>query len=281
MTGGSGMLAQALGTELDTRDHEVARPTRFELDITRLPQLPGALDLIHDVDAVVNTAAWTAVDDAEADEAGAFGINATGAYVLARACAQAGTRLIHLSTDYVFAGDASSPYVEDAVLGPVSAYGRTKAAGEWAVRGQCQDAVIVRTAWLYGPGGRNFVSTMADLSQKNDQPVRVVDDQWGQPTSTPDLARFVADILERPDLSGVFHGTCQGSTSWHGLAQAVFEELGHDPSRVVGVPSTEYRRPAPRPTYSILAHDRSQEYDLAVLPPWRDSLTACLPALRL
>lgn len=179
--------------------------------------------------------------------------------------------MVHVSTDYVFAGDASSPYAEDAPLAPRSAYGRTKAAGEWAVRAECPEAVIIRTAWLYGPGGPNFVKTMARLAGERET-VSVVDDQRGQPTTTADLARYITEVVGIGAPAGVYHGTCEGETTWFGFTQAIFEALGLDPARVLPTTSDAFVRPAPRPAYSVLGHDRSDQVGVPRLPHWREAL---------
>ena len=161
VTGSAGMLGQDLVAVLVAAGHEVTRAPRAALDVTDLPACRVA---VRGHDVVVNAAAWTAVDDAETCEAQAFAVNATGAANVARACAEAGAQLVQVSTDYVFAGDARSPYDESAAQAPRSAYGRTKAAGEWAVAALCPSSWVVRTAWLYGSGGPNFVSTMGRLA---------------------------------------------------------------------------------------------------------------------
>ena len=183
--------------------------------------------------------------------------------------------MLHLSTDYVFDGTSTTPYLEDAVLAPRSAYGRTKAAGEWAVRAEAEDAYIVRTAWLYGPGGRSFVSTMARLSQERDT-VSVVTDQQGQPTTTRDVAAFVAHLIENKAPAGVYHATSEGVATWFELAQAVFEELGLDPGRVLPTTAAAFSLAAPRPAYSVLGHDRTVAAGIPLLPHWRAALSATI-----
>lgn len=270
--GGAGMLGQALAPVLSGRGHDVVGATRSDVDV-RDPG--GCAAAVRAADVVVNLAAWTKVDDAEAQEREAFDVNATGAAHVARACATAGARLVHLSTDYVFDGTATAPYGEDDPLRPRTAYGRTKAAGEWAVRAALPDAVIVRTAWLYGPGGPNFVRTMARLAGERET-LSVVDDQFGQPTATPDVARFLADLVAHRSATGTFHATSDGETTWFGLARAVFEELGLNPDRVQPTTSDAYAAAAPRPPYSVLGHERTAALGLAGLPHWRDALAGCV-----
>lgn len=272
ITGARGMLGQDVVGELERAGHVVTATDLPELDITDATHCEAA---VAGQDWVVNTAAYTAVDAAEEKEGLAFRINAVGPAVLARAAHRAGARMVQISTDYVFAGDAQSPYAEDAPLAPQSAYGRTKAAGEWAVRAECPQALIVRTAWLYGPGGPNFVKTMAGLAAQRDT-VSVVDDQRGQPTTTADLARFVGDLISVGAPAGVYHGTCEGETTWFGFTQAIFTELGLDPARVLPTTSAAFIRPAPRPAYSVLGHDQTDAVGVARLPDWRAALAATI-----
>ena len=181
-----------------------------------------------------------------------------------------------VSTDYVFAGDATTPYPEDAPLAPRSAYGRTKGAGEWAVQALCPQTWIVRTAWLYGAHGPNFVKTMARLAAERDT-VTVVDDQRGQPTWTVDLAGAIVRLVESGASFGTYHGTSAGETTWFGFAQAIFAELGLDCARVLPTTTDAFPRPAPRPAYSVLGHDAWLGAALDPLPSWRKSLAQALP----
>ncbi len=222
---------------------------------------------------VVNLAAYTAVDAAEEHEDEARAINATGAGVLARAAAEAGARIIHVSTDYVFDGSATSPYPEDAPHAPVSAYGRTKAEGERLVLdGHPDGASVVRTAWLYGAGGPSFPSTMLRLAASHDT-VSVVDDQRGQPTWTVDLAARIVELVDAGAPAGVFHATATGETTWFGLARAVFTAAGLDPARVRPTDSASFVRPAPRPAYSVLGHGGWARVGLPPLRDWREALS--------
>lgn len=245
-----------------------------ELDITDSAVVAAAVaDFRPDV--VVNAAAYTAVDAAESDEDAAYRVNASGPAVLAAAlAARPGTRLIHISTDYVFAGDASRPYEVDDPTGPRSAYGRTKLAGEQAVRELFPErSHIVRTAWLYGAGGANFVKTMARL-ERTQQTVNVVDDQRGSPTWSVDLARGLVELGRSSAPAGVYQCTNGGDTTWCGFTRAIFEELGADPGRVVPTTSEAFPRPAPRPAYSVLADTAWRRAGLAPLPHWRAALRA-------
>ncbi|WP_438802932.1 dTDP-4-dehydrorhamnose reductase [Isoptericola croceus] len=217
---------------------------------------------------VVNCAAWTAVDDAETHEAEAFAVNATGAANLARAAHATGARIVHVSTDYVFDGAATEPYAEGAALAPRSAYGRTKAAGERAVRTEAPDHLIVRTAWLYGAHGGCFPKTMARLAAERDR-LAVVDDQVGQPTWTCDLADLIVRVVEADAPAGTYHGTSSGQTSWHGFARRVLASAGLE-TPVDATTSDMFPRPAPRPAYSVLGHDALRAVGVAPIGHWAD-----------
>lgn len=224
---------------------------------------------------VVNAAAYTAVDAAESDEERAYAVNATAPALLAQACAANGARLVHVSTDYVFPGDRvdGPPYDVDDATGPKGAYGRTKLAGELAVRELLPDASwVVRTAWVYGAnGGKNFVKTMARLEGERET-VSVVADQHGSPTWSRDLARAIWALAREDAPAGTYHCTNRGATTWHGFAQAVFEELGADPARVLPLRTDEYPVPAPRPAYSVLSPRSWDAVGLPQLPAWREAL---------
>ncbi|GAA2369848.1 dTDP-4-dehydrorhamnose reductase [Dactylosporangium salmoneum] len=271
VTGAGGMLGHDLLDVLAGRD--VTAATRGELDITDTAKVR---DLVEGHDVVLNAAAWTDVDRAESDEAGATAVNGTGVAALATACAATGARLLHVSTDYVFPGDAEAPYAEDAPTAPINAYGRSKLAGERAVLDTLPTTgYVVRTAWLYGAHGKNFVTTMLRLAGEREF-VDVVDDQVGQPTWSRDLAERLVALADSGAPAGVYHGTAAGQTSWHGLAEAVFAGAGHDPARVRRTTSEAYKRPAPRPSYSVLGHARWAAAGLAPMRPWHDMLTAAL-----
>jgi len=277
VAGCDGMLGQDLVAALHESPgaHEVTAVDRDVLDIIDPDECLAAVSG-HDV--VVNVAAWTAVDDAETHEAQAFSVNAVGAANLARACSAAGARMLQVSTDYVFSGNASSPYAEEAPLAPRSAYGRTKAAGEWAVQSLCPQSWIVRTAWLYGAQGPNFVKTMARLASERDT-VLVVDDQRGQPTWTVELAHAIVGLVEAQAPFGTYHGTSSGETTWFGFAQAIFTGLGLDPARVRPTTSDMFPRPAARPANSVLGHEAWTRASLAALPDWRVALREALPTV--
>ena len=273
VTGANGQLGSELVDLYASRaGDEVLGLDLPDLDITAADSVAAAFaDFAPDV--VINCAAWTAVDAAEENEESAFVVNADGPRVLAEACAASDAWLVQVSTDYVFSGEASSPYAEDAAPDPRSAYGRTKLAGEIAVQELLPDRhYIVRTAWLYGLQGNNFVKTMLRL-EKEHETVRVVDDQIGQPTFARDLAAQIALLVDARPAAGVFHGTNSGDVSWCGFTQEIFRRIGADPNRVIAVTSEEFVRPAPRPAYSVLGHDRWAEVGIPEMRDWQVAIT--------
>ncbi|MFI5486405.1 dTDP-4-dehydrorhamnose reductase [Micromonospora echinaurantiaca] len=274
VTGAGGMLGRDLLAVLDSRpDLKVTAATRAEVDITDAAAVRAA---VAGHDLVVNTAAWTDVDGAEEQEAAATAVNGDAVGHLAAACAATGARLVHVSTDYVFPGDGTTPYAEDASTAPVNAYGRSKLAGERAVaRFLPETGYVVRTAWLYGAHGPNFVATMLRLAEQREH-LDVVDDQHGQPTWSYALAAQLVALgdaaLAGRAPAGIYHGTCAGQTTWYGLARAVFTLRGLDPDRIRPTTSDRFRRPAPRPAYSVLGHGRWAAAGLPPLPDWHTTL---------
>ncbi|QXE39376.1 dTDP-4-dehydrorhamnose reductase [Streptomyces sp. GMY02] len=282
VTGAGGMLGRDLLARLAVAGERAAGLDRTALDITDPGSVRAAMET-HAPAVVVNCAAWTAVDDAEAEETEALAVNGTGPRVLAEACAASGAVLIQVSTDYVFAGDGRTPYGEYDPTAPRSAYGRTKLAGERAVLGALPETgYVVRTAWLYGAGGGNFVRTMIKLESVKDT-LDVVDDQRGQPTWTADLAdrlvRLGQAALAGAAEPGIYHGTSGGETSWFGLTREIFRLLGADPERVRPTTSEAFVRPAPRPAYSVLGHERWKPLGIEPIRDWREALEEAFPAL--
>jgi dTDP-4-dehydrorhamnose reductase len=244
-----------------------------EIDITD----PMSVELVFggfDPDFVINCAAWTAVDEAESHENAALQVNGVGPRVIAEECRKASAWLVHVSTDYVFDGLGSSPYPEDARPDPASAYGRTKLVGERAVQETLPDShYLVRTAWLYGRNGANFVKTMLKLEQERET-VSVVVDQRGQPTYSGDLAEHITLLMEGHPPAGIYHGTNSGETNWYEFAREIFRLAGADPDRVHPTTSADFVRPAPRPNYSVLGHDRWAEVGIPEMRDWREALAA-------
>jgi dTDP-4-dehydrorhamnose reductase len=279
VTGSHGQLGRHLLARATAAGVKVRGVGSAEVDITDPSSVAAA---VEPGSVVINCAAYTAVDAAESDEETAAAVNGTGPGVLATACAEAGAHLIHVSTDYVFAGDGTEPYRVDAPTGPRTAYGRTKLAGERAVLERLPSAHVVRTAWVYTGAGSDFVATMLRLERERDT-VRVVDDQLGCPTYARDLADGLLELASRTDddpvAGGVLHATNAGEATWYDLARAVFEQAGADPARVQPCGSDEFVRPAPRPAYSVLDGNAWAAAGLTPLRPWRDALQAAFEAL--
>jgi dTDP-4-dehydrorhamnose reductase len=269
ITGASGMLGTDLQAALAGRD--VVALGRADLDITDAAAVAAA---VSGIDVVFNCAAYTAVDAAESDEDAAYAVNAVGPATLAEATAAIGAKLVQISTDYVFQGDAESPYPEDEPRDPLNAYGRTKAGGEEAVlRLNPAGGYVVRTAWLYGAHGPNFPATMLRLGREPErESVSVVNDQVGQPTWTADLAARLVALVDADAPAGVYHGTNSGQASWFDFAQATFQEAGLDPDKVKPTDSSQFVRPAPRPAYSVLGHDAWSRAGLEPMRSWRAAL---------
>jgi len=246
--------------------------TRAQLDIT---DAVAVRDVLAPGDVIVNCAAYTAVDRAESEPDAAFAINATGPAVLAAACAEIGARLVHLSTDYVFAGTHRAPYDTGDDTGPTTVYGRSKLAGERAVLDLAPAAHIVRTAWVYTGDTGDFVATMRRLESERPT-VDVVDDQIGSPTYAADLAAGLLELAATPTAPRVLHATNAGTASWFDLARAVFAEIGADPERVRPCDSTAFPRPADRPAYSVLSDRAWRAAGLTPLRDWRAALHAAL-----
>jgi dTDP-4-dehydrorhamnose reductase len=288
--GGHGQLGSDLAT-VGARVGTVRALGSAELDITDAASIARALDELvasaGEADAapvVCNAAAYTAVDAAESDVERAEAVNAVGPGLLAAACAARDVPLLHVSTDYVFPGDADRPYEPDDPTGPRSVYGRTKLAGERAVLSGATRSWVVRTAWVYGAVGGNFVKTMARLQRAHAE-LTVVDDQHGSPTWSADLAAGLVELAGRvaggdgPEQR-VLHCTGGGRTTWCGLARAVLAELGADPERVKPCGTADFPRPAPRPAYSVLSDAAWRAAGLTPLRPWRAALTEFVAAHR-
>ena len=280
VTGAGGQLGAQLVA--DWTDDTVTPLTHDDLDVTDVGAVLSAIgELAPEV--VVNCAAWTAVDACEQDPARAHRVNALAPWWLARACREVGARLVHVSTDYVFGGAApvradgsARGWTEFDAVDPHSVYGRSKAAGEALVRSTLREHHVVRTAWVCGAHGRNFVTTMLELADRGG-PVRVVDDQFGSPTFTADLSVALRQ-LAASDRYGTWHRTNAGHTSWHGLAAAVFELADRDVD-LGPQPSSALDRPAPRPPWSVLDATHATTAGLSPLPAWREGLRNLLTEL--
>jgi dTDP-4-dehydrorhamnose reductase len=277
--GGGGLVGTVLAAQASQRGREVLALTSAQCDVTDAAAVERHIDAD---DAVINCAAFTKVDEAEQNEARAWAVNATGAENVAHACARAGAGLVHVSTDYVFSGDFGGtehrPYEIDDETGPLSVYGRSKLAGEFAVLSAMPDAHVVRTSWIFAGGdGGDFVATMRRLAA-GDGTVDVVADQIGSPTYVGDLVGALLEAADGTISEPVLHAANRGEASRFEQARAVFELVGADPARVRPVDTAGHPRPAPRPPYSALSGGRSAVAGLTPLRPWRDALASALAA---
>lgn len=279
IVGADGMLGHDLVEVATQAGHLVTGMDLPAVDITDPHSVASALAATRP-DVVVNAAAYTAVDAAEEHEATALQVNGVGPGVLAAEIQRrAGTQLVHISTDYVFDGSATSPYPENAPTNPASAYGRTKAVGEEEVLTRLPDrCYVVRTAWLYGANGGNFVKTMLRLAEAH-QTLTVVDDQRGQPTWSRDLASQIVALVAAEAPAGIYHGTSSGETTWYDFTREIFRLAGLDPQRVEPTTTDKFPRPAPRPAYSVLGHERWSDAGLPPIRHWQESLSAALPLI--
>ena len=273
ITGAAGMLGRDVTDAVRAAAHEPVALTRADCDISDPAAVSAAVARARP-DAVVNCAAWTDVDGAESHEEAALAANGSGPGRVAAAAAAAGAWTVHLSTDYVFDGTKRSPYLESDATGPLSAYGRTKLAGEQAVAKAAPGAhTIVRSSWLFGIHGRSFPATMLRLAAARDE-LTVVDDQLGAPTFTGDLAAALVALAEQP-VGGVLHVAAAGECSWCGFARAIVAASPHaETTTVRAITSAEYPTPAPRPAYSVLRSERGAP----VLRDWRAGLADYMTA---
>ena len=281
VTGVSGQLGGEVVTEFKQLGHEVIAADRHMLDFMQ-PAQAAALIRSEQPDWVINCAAYTQVDQAESEPEAAFTVNRDTPAQLALAVGGDGGRLLQVSTDFVFDGRQNRPYVEDDAPNPLGVYGQSKLEGEQAVQAALPTATLLRTAWVYGAHGHNFVKTMLRLAGEG-KPLRVVSDQTGAPTWTTDIVAAITALVDRQAV-GVFHFTAAGETSWHGFACAILEEasrIGFDikTDSVTPIPTAEYPTPATRPAYSVLNTDKIKPLLSAPVPKWRDSLKNMLQEL--
>lgn len=269
ITGSNGQLGLEIIKQLnrDYKEYEVISTDRHNLDITDLEVVNGKLEN-KNIDVVINCAAYTAVDLCETDVENAYKINSIGPKNLAIICEKINAKLVQVSTDYVFDGIGNRPYREDDITCPNSIYGSSKLMGENFVKEFSSRYFIVRTAWLYGEG-KNFVRTMLNLSETNKE-INVVNDQFGSPTSTVDLAKAIIDLIHTENY-GTYHGTCEGQCSWYEFAKKIFEISNID-IKVNPVTSEDFKRPAPRPAYSVLDNFMLKLLGLNSFRDWKESL---------
>ena len=295
VTGARGQVGTEMVRELRGRAQVMARD-RAALDLADAGSIAAGVRAAAP-DVIVNCAAYTAVDRAESEPEAALAINGVGPGVLAEEARRAGALLVHFSTDYVFDGAKGSPYVEDDPVAPLGAYGRTKLAGERAVAAAGAPHLMLRTSWVYGPHGANFMLTMLRLARERDE-LRIVQDQRGAPTSSRQLARLVRELLEDgrgaidragvdavAERGGLYHATAAGETTWLGFAAAIFEAAGRagrlaaSAPRLVGISTAEYPTPARRPAYSLLSNARLEAAFGRRIGGWREGLAEAVSAL--
>jgi len=283
VTGAGGMTGSELARQARSRNWTCASFERADLDISDYNAVDDAARAVAP-DVIVNAAAYTAVDTAEAERDAAMRVNRDGAANVARAASRIGAAIIHISSDYVFDGTSSRPYLPDDPINPLGVYGESKAEGERSVRNECAAHLIVRTSWVYSHRGRNFVLAMLRAGEEGRQEVRVVTDQRGSPTSARDVAAALLDAAEtvrdNPESAGTYHFSNSGITSWFEFAAAIFEFRGGDSPRLVPISTSEYPTRARRPQYSAL-DTTSFERTFKVTPrPWQDALRDTLAGLR-
>ena len=278
--GGSGQLGKCISSELKNIGTQHIALNHQELDIAEGPGVERAVEQIRP-SVIINTAAWTNVDEAEEDEAGAFSVNCQGARNVALAARAREARLIHVSTDYVFDGEATQPYEVDSPTNPRNAYGRSKLAGEQEVL-QIGDGAfsVVRTAWLYSEHGSNFAKTITKKALKG-EPVRVVADQFGQPTNAYDLARLIISVAGMNEVPSIIHGTNSGTTTWYKYAKEIYRRLGVDEELVSPINTVEFPANAVRPKYSVLSNSENAKNGLPTLQNWTTSLGGMIDLIRL
>lgn len=278
ITGSSGQLGIAVSQELDKQGISFNACGSKDLDISQSSIVSETIEKLSPT-VIINCAAWTDVDGAESYEEDASRVNSDGPENLAVAAKQCNSKLIHVSTDYVFSGEKQTPWQIEDEINPQSAYGRTKAQGENRVLAtHPESSFIVRTAWLYSAWGKNFAKTMTKLALKDDE-VRVVSDQVGQPTSASDLAKQLIELGLSTSPSGIYHATNSGQATWFEFAQEIFKLSGADVCRVTPVSSSEYPRPAMRPSYSVLSNDVWASTRVKPLRDWRIALADAMPAI--
>jgi len=279
IVGAEGQLSRSMCSTLEKHGISYATRSRKQLDITNIAELEKLREqLLPQI--LFNGAAWTDVEGAERNENDAFLVNAVGAANLARLCAEMDATLIHVSTDYVFAGTPTGPWAEESLTAPVSAYGRSKSAGEQAIQEiSSLNSYIVRTAWLYSIYGKNFAKTILRKALSDSAEIAVVNDQLGQPTFSDDLADRIFQMVARQAPPGIYHGTNSGEATWHEFAREIFLLAGQDENRVKPISSAAYLSKAARPVNSVLGQDKWRAVGLAPMRNWKSALVEAMPAL--
>jgi dTDP-4-dehydrorhamnose reductase len=282
VTGGTGQLGHEVARDFGLQGHEVFAPTREQLNLEN-PEEVATVARSYAADWVINCGAYTQVDKAESEPDKAFTVNRDSPAALAKSVADYGGRLLQVSTDFIFDGTQTTPYAEHDRANPLGVYGQSKLEGELAVLDALPGATVLRTAWVYGVYGNNFVKTMLRVAATG-KPLRVVNDQVGSPTWTTDITAAILALVGK-DQTGVFNYTNAGETSWHGFATAILEEaaaLGFDikTELIEPIPTSEYPTPAVRPAYSVLDTSKIRNCLDWSIPHWRDSLKNMLKELK-
>ena len=277
LLGGSGILGSEILRYLNAESHEYVAPTSSDLDITDKEQLFKFISELKP-SWIINCAAWTNVDGTESSFKEAREINSIAVGNLGTAAGLFGCKVIHVSTDYVFDGESSKPYDESSPVKPVNRYGESKLQGENSLLLAAPDSYVIRTSWLYGTSGKNFVKTIAGKAVRNEE-AKVVNDQVGSPTSARDLAGAIMSIVGKQPEPGVYNYSNDGSCSWFGLAQRIYERVGANPSLVLPISSDSLNLLAKRPRFSLLSKEKWKSLGLAEVPRWEDSLDLLLPEI--
>ena len=273
ITGAGGQLGQSLRERLKMSEIQIVALERNQLDITDVSRVRDCM-AFHKPDVVINTSAYTNVEQAEKNSELVFLVNKQGPINLAQACQEINSRFVHFSSDYVFSGMSNEAWGVNSETVPLSVYGKSKLAGEEAVMHfYPEKSIVIRTAWLYSPFGKNFFKTILNLALNDDQQVTVVDDQIGQPTNSLDLADLTLDAIFKDAPAGVYHGTNSGAASWYDFAIQIFQLANADTSRVVPIKSHDFDSRVPRPTYSVLDNSSWLEVGITPLGPWEKSVS--------
>ena len=272
ITGADGQLGRSFQDALKLKGIAFLALSRKTMDVTNLAQVRSVLGS-SGASLIINSAAYTNVEQAEINPEIAFEINQIGSRNVAIVCRELDSRLIHISTDYVFSGNRDLPWQVDSDTRPLSVYGKSKLAGENAIREEwSENSLIVRTAWLYSQYGKNFYKTILQLANKDKSPIKVVNNQIGQPTSAPELASFILSTLPLEIPPGVYHATNSGNATWYDFAYSIFQLAGADTGRIEPISAEDYKAKAPRPDYSVLDNSKWDSYDLNTLGDWEHSV---------
>lgn len=276
VTGGNGQLGSALRLASAKSSHRFVFTDIAELDITSVEAVEEFVER-NNIEIIINCAAYTAVDKAESEESKADEINHKAVATLADVCKRHNATLFHISTDYIFSGDANRPYTEEDTPAPINAYGRTKLAGERAIAGSGCDAIILRTSWLYSEFGRNFCKTMRELTATRPE-IKVVADQFGAPTYAGDLAKTIVDIIERGQHTklGTYNYSNEGVCSWYDFACEIARQSGNNGCKITPCTTAEYPTEAQRPRYSVLDKSKIKATFGIAISAWQESLAECI-----